>query len=319
MKIHRRRHSAFTRPWTDSERSTRHYTFRGDDRTLPFGRTWPPRKLSERYPIAPAPHIPDVGRWPDRGLFAAWLGHSSVLLKIDGVIILTDPILGRRAGVNLGVCTVGIRRDVAPALTVGELPRPDLVVLSHAHMDHFDTPTLGELANPATAVVTAKNTADLLRFRRFRSVHELAWNEQIRLGDVSCKAVEANHWGARYGSDTHRGYNAYVLECGRYKVLFAGDTALTDSFGTLKDQQGIDLAIMPVGAYNPRIDRHCSPEQAWQMANAAGAEHVMPVHHSTFRLSQEAVHEPLDRFVTHLTGGDHRIVASQIGQEFQLI
>src|SRR6201986_223233 len=95
-----------------------------------------------RCAIPAAPFTPQPKRWPDTGLHAAWLGHSTVLLKIDGFTILTDPILGARCGVRMGPVTVGLKRLVEPALAVKDLPPIDLILLSHAHFDHFDRPTL---------------------------------------------------------------------------------------------------------------------------------------------------------------------------------
>src|ERR1051325_8701442 len=97
--------------------------------------------------ILPAPHSPNPRLWPDRGLHAAWLGHSTVLLKIDGFTILTDPVLSTGVGLSLGLFTLGLKRLVEPALPLQEIPRPDLILLSHAHFDHFDTPTLRRLEN----------------------------------------------------------------------------------------------------------------------------------------------------------------------------
>src|SRR5580765_8907737 len=94
-----------------------------------------------RRQILPAPHRPRPQYWPDTGLHAAWLGHSTVLLKVDGVTILTDPVFSTRVGLNFGPLTVGVKRLVAPALRLVELPKIDLILLSHAHFDHFDTPS----------------------------------------------------------------------------------------------------------------------------------------------------------------------------------
>src|SRR6516165_10721470 len=115
------------------------------------------RRLSaeRKRPILPAPHRPRPGSWGNKGLFAAWLGHSTVLLKIDGATVLTDPVLGRRVGVRLGPMTVGLKRLVEPALRVPDLPKIDLILLSHAHMDHFDLPSLRRLASRGTTVITA--------------------------------------------------------------------------------------------------------------------------------------------------------------------
>src|SRR5215831_16138931 len=134
--------------------------------------------------ILPAPHTPDPRKWPDRGLYAAWLGHTTVLLKVDGTTILTDPVFSDRVGINLGPVTLGLKRLVMPAVPFKQLPKVDLVLLSHAHMDHFDLPSLRKLQNRGTHVITAANTADLLRVNRYASVKELRWNERARLGAV---------------------------------------------------------------------------------------------------------------------------------------
>src|SRR5436190_1807142 len=101
-------------------------------------RFWDEYSRDCRRPVAPAPFTPNPRAWPDRGLHAAWLGHSTVLLKIDGLTILTDPVFSMRAGIGLGLVTLGIKRMVAPALEIRALPRVDVILLSHAHMDHFD-------------------------------------------------------------------------------------------------------------------------------------------------------------------------------------
>ncbi len=256
--------------------------------------------------------------WPDTGLCAAWLGHSSVLLKVDGVTILTDPVFSRRIGLNLGPLTIGMKRLIAPALELKETPRPDLILLSHAHMDHFDLPSLRRLESRETRVVTASGTSDLLRTRRYGEVRELSWNESAQIGEIRVKAFEVRHWGARMQTDTWRGYNGYLIETPRHRVIFGGDTAETDSFRSLRTSRRVDLAIMPVGAYNPWVRVHCNPEQAVRMANDAGAEFILPVHHQTFRLSQEPRMEPVERLSTALAKSPERLALQSIGQEFRL-
>src|SRR5262249_20436663 len=143
---------------------------------------------------------------------------------------------------------------------------------------------------------------------RYKEVHELAWGQTARVGPVLCRAFEVKHWGARYRNDTYRGYNGYLIEAGRYSVLFAGDTALTDSFRKLRSSRGFDLAIMPIGAYNPWVRNHCTPEQAWSMSNDARAEFLLPVHHQTFRLSWEPPLEPIERLYDVAANQDDRVV-----------
>ena len=256
--------------------------------------------------------------WTDQGLYAAWLGHSSVLLKIDGTTVLTDPVLGRRVGIDFKLFTLGLKRLVGPALRVRELPKIDLILLSHAHFDHFDTATLQRLEDRGTRVVTASRTADLLRANRYASVTELGWGEGTTAGPLEIRAFQVKHWGARMQKDTYRGFNGYTIEAGGYRVLFGGDTALTGSFRQLKTSRPFDLALMPIGAYNPWIHSHCTPEQAVQMANEAGADFILPIHHQTFRLSREPYFEPIERAYAAAGSATDRIALGQIGQEFHL-
>jgi L-ascorbate metabolism protein UlaG (beta-lactamase superfamily) len=235
---------------------------------------------------------------------------------VDGITILTDPVFSDRAGLKFGPVTLGIKRLVDPALEIPALPRIDIILLSHAHMDHFDLPSLRRLESRGTTVVTASRTADLLRTRRYAGVHELGWNQRARVGAVEIRAFQVRHWGARMRSDNYRGYNGYTIEAGRHRILFGGDTAYTQGFRALRTSRAFDLAIMPVGAYNPWIHSHCTPEQAWRMADDAGAEFFFPVHHQTFALSREPYLEPIER-VYGATNHPDRVAVSRIGQEFR--
>ncbi|HEU5021699.1 MAG TPA: MBL fold metallo-hydrolase, partial [Bryobacteraceae bacterium] len=217
-------------------------------------------------------------------------------------------------GIGLGPLTIGMKRLVAPAALPGDFPRPDVILLSHAHMDHFDRPSLRALEHRGTTVVTAAGTSDLLRAKRYEKVHELKWNESAQVGSASIRAFEVRHWGARTHTDVHRGYNGYAIEAGRHRIIFGGDTAYTDSFRALRSSKEFDLAIMPIGAYDPWINAHCNPEQAFQMANDAGANLILPVHHQTFKLSSEPYFEPMERL---LNAAGERVIVQEIGGEFQ--
>jgi len=279
------------------------------------------REMSREYhrDSEPAPLHPRPKDWPDKGLHAAWLGHSTVLLKLNGTTILTDPVFSPRIGLNFGPVTLGIKRLIEVAAPMSELPPIDLVLLSHAHMDHFDLPSLRELEGKETEVVTAVRTADLLRTRRYKQVRELRWGETARTnGGVTVSAFEVNHWGARMRSDVYRGYNGYTIETDGFRIIFGGDTAYTDAFRRLKSSRPYDLAIMPIGAYDPWIRVHCNPEQAWSMANDAGADRVLPVHHQTFRLSHEPRHEPIERILGAAGSDLDRICIRELGAEFHL-
>lgn len=279
---------------------------------------WERYKEDLQREIRAAPERPNPQAWPETGLHAAWLGHTTVLLEIDGFTVLTDPVFSRRVGFGVGPVTLGIKRLVHPALRPIELPRIDLVLLSHAHFDHFDLPSLRSLENRGTVVVTASRTGDLLRRSRWSRIHELGWGERASAGPAVVRAFEVNHWGARMRNDTYRGFNGYTVEIGNRRVLFGGDTAATTAFRAVKSSRPYDLAIMPVGAYDPWIHYHCTPEQAWRMAEDAGAEFVLPVHHQTFHLSREPYLEPIDRTYGAAGNRPERVAVDRIGQEFHL-
>jgi L-ascorbate metabolism protein UlaG (beta-lactamase superfamily) len=277
---------------------------------------WRQYQRERERAILPAPYKPEPLLWPNTGLHAAWLGHSTVLVKVDGFTFITDPVLGPRCGVKMGPMTVGLKRLVAAALSRKELPPIDMILLSHAHFDHFDHATLRSLERLGTSIVTASETMNLLHPRRFKSVSELAWNTSTRVGPVQVRAIEVNHWGARIRTDTYRGYNGYLIETDRHRIVFGGDTALTDSFRSVRTQRGVDLAIMPIGAYDPWLRVHCNPEQALRMANDMNAEHILPVHHQTFRLGRESYYEPVERLVAAAGPNEHRVVLHHIGKEW---
>jgi L-ascorbate metabolism protein UlaG (beta-lactamase superfamily) len=270
-------------------------------------------------PIAPAFTKPRPQDWSDRDVTVSWLGHATVLINAFGIKILTDPALFPRIGIRLPGFTIGPKRLTAPALTVDELPDIDIILLSHAHFDHFDLRTLHHFGG-STKVVTAPCTKDLLRWTRLREVTELGWGARAaiktREGDIDIVAFRVQHWGARVQRDMHRGYNGYLLQRRDRRIVFGGDTAITDSFAELRGFGKIDLAIMSIGCYNPWIRTHCAPEQAVQMANDAGAEFIMPVHHQTFRLSFEPLREPIERFAAALSTTPERIALREIGETF---
>jgi L-ascorbate metabolism protein UlaG (beta-lactamase superfamily) len=279
---------------------------------------WQRIQEDRKRAVLAAPRSPQLAAWAQQGVHAAWIGHSTVLLSIDGFTILTDPVFSARIGVGIGPVVVGMKRLVHPAIALERLPVPDLILLSHAHMDHFDRPSLRALESQQTAVVTAFGTSDLLRVNRYRSVHELRWDDSVQIGPAKIRAFEVKHWGARTHTDTYRGYNGYLIEAGRYRIVFGGDTALTDKFRAVRSSKPVDLAIMPIGAYDPWIHAHCNPEQALSMANDAGAEFVMPVHHQTFQLSSEPYREPIERMVLAAGSSPDRVIAREIGSEFHL-
>ncbi len=285
-------------------------------------------------------HRPDLSNWENQTLAAAWLGHATLLIRIGELTILTDPVFSNRVGIGLGLLTAGPRRHLAPALSIGDLPKIDLILLSHAHYDHLDRPTLAAL-DKKIPIITSLGTSDLLADLGFRQITELRWGESSGLRSLQTPALQTStlqtpafqsptlqitalkvaHWGARTFFDSHRGYNAYLLEslaAPRRRIVFGGDTAFGDHFADIRQSDPIDLAILGIGGYNPYLASHATPEQAWQMTDHLRAAHLLPMHHSTFRLSHEPTAEPLERLLT-ISGNDtRRIVIHQIGQQWSL-
>jgi L-ascorbate metabolism protein UlaG (beta-lactamase superfamily) len=286
-----------------------------------FAHLWREWTIESRHPIAPPFARPQPAALDDARLTLAWLGHSTVLINFFGINILTDPALFPRIGIRLRGFTIGPKRLTAPALEVTELPRIDLVLLSHAHFDQFDLRTLHQFGS-STAVITAPRTSDLLRWTRFREITELRWGQEVVIHratvSLRVRAIRVKHWRARLRHDFYRGYNGYVLERNGRRIIFGGDTAQTDSLAELNDGRPFDLAIMAIDAYNPWIRSHASPEQVVGMCNDVGVHHIVPVHHQTFRLSFEPFREPIERFEAALQDEPQRIALREIGETFVL-
>jgi L-ascorbate metabolism protein UlaG (beta-lactamase superfamily) len=281
-----------------------------------FARQHARRFLAERVretrtPIPPAPHRPEPESWSDNHLTVAWLGHATTLINFYGTWLLTDPVLGPRVGVNVAGLTFGPRRIVKPALAVRELPPLDGVLISHSHMDHCDLPTLRRLPRNTHAVVQRYNLDLVSRFRR---TSELAWGESTEVGGARIEAIEVNHWGARKLTDRHRGYGGFLITKNGRAVVFGGDTAYTHAFVRLRPRTKIDLAILPIGAYDPYVYAHANPEQAWAMRAEMGATYILPMHHSTFRLSREPDNEPITRLIKAAGNERWRIALSEPGE-----
>lgn len=255
-------------------------------------------------------HRPDPATWSDTAVTAAWLGHATVLVNLRGTWVITDPVLADRIGIRIAGVTLGPRRLTRPALRVRDIPHLDLILISHAHMDHLDYGTLSQLPRQ-TRVVTHRGVGDLLR--RFNQVDEISWGERLDHNGMVIEGTGARHWGARTIRDHQRGFGGFLLEKSGSSVLYAGDTAYTDLYRAYAGR-GIDLAILPIGAYDPWIANHANPEEAWAMSRDMAAKYLMPVHHSTFRLSREPMTEPLHRLVQAAGAEVWRVVGREIGQ-----
>jgi L-ascorbate metabolism protein UlaG (beta-lactamase superfamily) len=239
------------------------------------------------------PHrLPEMAHLP---LGAVWLGHASVFVRLAGVNILVDPVFSDRIGVTVGQMTFGLPRLAPLPIDPAHLPPIDLILISHAHFDHLDRPTLQGLASHSTTVVTARRTRRLIP-SGFARIIELDWDHNLHFKGLDISAIQPAHWGARTAVDRRRGYNSYIVreKHDRQGVLLAGDTALTDAF---EDLEEVALAVLGIGAYEPWEHAHATPEQVWQMFTGSGAANLLPVHHSTFPLGDEHIDEPMERLL----------------------
>ncbi|MEL7237792.1 MAG: MBL fold metallo-hydrolase, partial [Planctomycetota bacterium] len=239
---------------------------------------------------------PDLSRLLASDLGCCWIGHATMLLRVGGKTILTDPVFHPRVGLGYVLGTIGPRRFQAPAMSIEQLPPLDAIVVSHAHFDHLDRPSLWKLSRtmPEVPVITSRGVRDLLDDLRFRDVREVDWHEETSIGELRLTALPVVHWGPRVFYDDWRSYSAFRLACRGQRVIFGADTAETDTF---QSAGPVDLMCVGIGAYDPYVQAHATPEQAWRMTRDAGAKHVAAMHHSTFKLSHEPMDEPLRRLL----------------------
>ena len=286
----------------------------------------PGKSLAGRKPKYPL-FKPEPQKWNDNEINIAWIGHSTMLINLYGTLILTDPVLFDRVGPRLLGSTYGPIRYVYPALSREEMPLPDVILISHAHFDHMDKRTLKFLTDKypeQIECITARNTSDIIDDLNWKSLNELDWNSKLTSNEANFYAVEVKHNGWRWPfemdrQDTVKGrsFNGYLIEKNNFKICFAGDTAFTDLFKSLK-KENVDIAIFPVGGYVPKEQYHCNPEEALIMANEfMGAKYFIPMHCKTFDTDDE-LEKPLiwlnkikDKYKT-------RVVIDDIGQTFSL-
>ena len=287
-------------------------------------------KIQAKQPPSLPNYKPEPEKWKEDEINIAWIGHSTVLINLFGTIILTDPVLFERVGASIFGMTFGPSRFTHPALNVDEIPKPDIILLSHAHMDHMDYETLSTIVDRypnEIDCVTAYNTADVIAELEWKSLQEIDWNEETELQSIRFKALEVKHFGWRYPWEKDRSkgfmidgrsFNAVILEKNGKKILFGGDTAYHELFKSLKDEN-IDIAIIPIGAYQPWRKNHCNPEEALIMADEhIGAKYFIPIHTKTFKQGSEPIDEPLTWLRNSISKYNIQLGLDDIGKTFTL-
>ena len=235
---------------------------------------------------------------PDRGIAVTWIGHSTFLLRLAGVTVLTDPVFSLHAG-PFG--RIGPRRVRAPALALDALPRIDLVLQSHNHYDHLDPAAQRFLADrDAPAIVTPLGNRDYLPTRaRGRTTERDWWGSAEPLPGVRVTVVPAQHFSARTPWDRDKAlWGGFVLEAAGQKVYFAGDSGYGAHFKEIGARvPGIDLGLIPIGAYEPRWFMgpvHVDPAQAVRAHLDVGARRSIAMHFGTFQLTDEGIDAPVE-------------------------
>lgn len=259
---------------------------------------------------------PNPEQWSDHDLTVAWIGHASFLINFFGTKILLDPALEERIGITpFSDLTVGPKRYQSAALTADEVGPVDLLLVSHAHTDHFDYPTLRRLQSTKTIAVTAKNTTRLWQGLDFKSVVQMHWQDTQELATVQVRAIEGQHWGARLPWYKDMEANSLLLSKNGVNIFFGGDTGYTPIIKEQLTDIPIDLAIIGIGAYSPKSfeKKHATPEQAWKIAEEIGAKWVIPMHWGAFRLSQEPMEEPIKRFREAAAGKHEKLAIQEVG------
>jgi L-ascorbate metabolism protein UlaG (beta-lactamase superfamily) len=195
-----------------------------------------------------------------------------------------------------------LKRLRRPGIQVRDLPPIDLVLVTHAHFDHLHRPSLRAIVQhnlrscgKAPAIIVPTHVTDLIADLNFSEIIELDWWKTSRHGGLAITHVPSRHWGARILKDSHRGYGGYVLRAGKHSVYHAGDTAYFSGFREIGRRLSPELALLPIGAYNPSSFRnvHADPADATRAFLDLNARWMVPMHYGSFRLTHEPVDEPL--------------------------
>jgi N-acyl-phosphatidylethanolamine-hydrolysing phospholipase D len=243
-------------------------------------------------------------------LTITWIGHSTTLVQIGGLNILTDPVWSERAS---PVSFAGPRRRLAPAIGLRELPPIDVVVISHDHYDHLDLDTVARLAarREGTQWLVPSGVGGHVRRTGARDVDELAWWEARTIDGVSFVCTPAQHSSGRGLADRNRslwcGWSMTATSETRRAVYFAGDTAACPAFVEIGARLGpFDACLLPIGAYEPRWYMryvHMTPEEAVRAfeelcQGSIGESCLVPIHWGTFRIADDPLDEPPRRLVS---------------------
>lgn len=256
-----------------------------------------------RVPRGALPSVNPLESWgktPGSGLRTTWLGHSTVLIEIDGLRVLTDPVWGPRASPS---ALAGPKRFQPIPVPLRAMPPLDLVIVSHDHYDHLDYPTIRELAKGHVPFVTSLGVGAHLEAWGVNCarITELDWWESHSLGGLTVTAAPSQHFSGRGLKDRNATlWSSFVLKSEKHAVFFSGDTGLTSEYELIRDRLGpFDLVMLEVGAYHPAWgDIHLGPQNALKAHSLLGGGAFLPVHWGTFSLAMHAWDQPAEELLT---------------------
>jgi len=268
-----------------------------------------------RFPRAPLPSMSPLeawGRTPASGLRATWLGHSTVLIEIDGLRVLTDPVWGRRASPS---SLAGPKRFQPVPVALRAMPPVDLVIVSHDHYDHLDYPTIHEMAKGDVPFVTSLGVGAHLEYWGVRPerIVELDWWESHEVAGLTVTAAPSQHFSGRGLHNRNSTlWSSFAIRSERHAVFFSGDTGLTTEYQTIRERLGpFDLTMLEVGGRHPSWgDMHLGPENALKALALLGGGAFLPIHWGTFNLAMHAWDEPAEV----LLKSDAQLVMPRLGE-----
>jgi L-ascorbate metabolism protein UlaG (beta-lactamase superfamily) len=271
-----------------------------------------------RTPSAPLPAESPIERWmrpPDSGLRATWLGHSTVLVEIDGRRVLTDPVWSDRAS---PVGFAGPKRFQPVPVPVTGLPPLDAVIISHDHYDHLDRATILALVPSGVPFITSLGVGAHLEAWGVPAdrITELDWWESTEIGSLTLTAAPSQHFSGRGARDRNRTlWSSFAVRGPRRSFFFSGDTGLTPEYAQIRDRLGpFDLVMLEVGAFHPSWGTiHLGPENALAALALLGGGSFLPVHWGTFNLAIHAWDEPAETLLTLAPKQDAQLVMPKLG------
>src|SRR6266576_2077241 len=274
-----------------------------------------------RFPRGSLPSMNPLEAWTRpsaSGLRATWLGHSTVLIEIDGLRVLTDPVWGPRASPSR---LAGPKRFQPVPVPLRAMPPIDLVIVSHDHYDHLDYPTIRELARRDVPFVTSLGVGSHLEAWGVepKRIVELEWWESHTLPNtgLTITAAPSQHFSGRGLHDRNATlWSSMVIRSPRHSVFFSGDTGLTTEYDAIRDRLGpIDLVMLEVGAFHPAWgDIHLGPENALRAHALLGGGAFLPVHWGTFSLAMHARDQPAETLYAHARDKGAQLVMPRLGE-----